>query len=294
MSTPLQRIDAHQHFWRVSRGDYRWLRADNPALATIHRDIEPTDLEPLLTQHHVVKTIAVQAADSEAETDHLLALAREHDFIAGVVGWVDLADERCVATLARWTDNNQKKLKGVRPMLQDLPDHDWIATRPHPAAVRELLHRGLRFDALVQPWHLEPLLRFVDTWPDLPVMIDHAAKPQLAMGWSAPWADDWLRGMRELARRPQVWCKVSGLLTEAAAPAREGGDAGFTALEPVWQTVLELFGPQRIVWGSDWPVLELAADYGRWIALSDLLFAGISEAERRAVWHDNAVRFYGL
>jgi L-fuconolactonase len=318
MTTALQRIDAHQHFWRLQRGDYRWLRADVPALAPIHRDVEPDDLRPLLERHNVVKTIAVQAADSEAETEHLLALARAHDFIAGVVGWVDLADEASVAPLARWAD--EKALKGVRPMLQDLPEHDWIATRPHPAAVRELMRQGLRFDALVQPWHLASLLRFVDAWPALPVIVDHAAKPQLASGWSArrpavpkagqpprgaasaasvgareaPWADEWHRGMRELARRPQVWCKVSGLLTEAATPARAGGDAGFEAIEPVWQTLLELFGPQRLVWGSDWPVLELAADYGRWVSLSERLFAGLSEAERRSVWHDNAVRFYGL
>jgi L-fuconolactonase len=292
MTTALQRIDAHQHFWRLQRGDYRWLRADVPALAPIHRDVEPDDLRPLLVRHHVVKTIAVQAADSEAETEHLLALARANDFIAGVVGWVDLSEQACVATLARWAD--QKALKAVRPMLQDLPEHDWIATRPHPAAVRELLRQGLRFDALVQPWHLESLLRFIDAWPALPVIVDHAAKPQLASGWSAPWADEWRRGMRELALRPQVWCKVSGLLTEAAAPARAGGDAGFEALWAVWQTLLELFGPQRLVWGSDWPVLELAADYGRWVSLSERLFAGLSDAERRAVWHDNAVRFYAL
>lgn len=292
MTNSLPRIDAHQHFWRLQRGDYRWLRADVPALAPIHRDVEPDDLRPLLARHNIVKTIAVQAADSEAETEHLLALARANHFIAGVVGWVDLADEACIGTLARWAD--KPALKGVRPMLQDLPDHDWIATRPHPAAVRALLKHGLRFDALVQPWHLESLLRFVDAWPSLPVIVDHAAKPQLAVGWSAPWADAWRRGMRELARRPQVWCKVSGLLTEAAAPARAGGEAGFEAIEPVWQTLLEHFGPQRLVWGSDWPVLELAADYARWVALSERLFADLSEAERRAVWHDNAVRFYGL
>jgi L-fuconolactonase len=299
MSAPIPRptqpprIDAHQHFWRLKRGDYRWLRADVPALAPIYRDVEPADLRPLLARHGVVKTIAVQAADSEAETEHLLALARDHDdVIAGVVGWVDLADEACVATLARWAD--QKALKGVRPMLQELPEHDWIATRPHPAAVRELIAQGLRFDALVQPWHLDALLRFVDAWPRLPIIIDHGAKPRLAAGWSAPWADDWRRGIRELAQRPQVWCKVSGLLTEAAPPARDGGDAGFGALEPVWQTLLEHFGPRRLVWGSDWPVLELAADYGRWVSLSERLFAALSETERRAVWHDNAERFYGL
>lgn len=292
MNAPSGRIDAHQHFWRPSRGDYRWLRADEPALVPIHRNVEPEELRPLLARHGVVKTVLVQAADSEAETEYMLSLARRHGFIAGVVGWVDLSDASAVATLRRWAA--ERAFKGVRPMLQDLSESDWIATRPHPAVMDSLLALGLRFDALVQPWHLAHLTRFVDAWPELPVMIDHAAKPQLARGWSADWADAWRHGIAELARRPQVMCKVSGLLTEAAGEARAGGEAGLAALQPVWNTLLEHFGAQRLVWGSDWPVLNLAADYERWVGLSERLFAGLSDAEQRAVWHDNAVRFYAL
>jgi L-fuconolactonase len=292
MSAPIGRVDAHQHFWRLSRADYRWLRADMPALAPLRRDVEPEELRPLLARHGVVKTVLVQAADSEAETDHLLSLARTHDFIGGVVGWVDLGRIESVATLQRWAA--EPAFKGVRPMLQDLPEADWIATRPLAPVVRALQAPGLRFDALVQPWHLTALLRFVDAWPGLPVMIDHAAKPQLARGWSGEAADVWRRGIAELARRPQVMCKVSGLLTEAGGEARGGGEAGVAALRPVWQTLLEQFGAQRLVWGSDWPVLNLAADYGRWVAVSEQLFADLSDSERRAIWHDNAVRFYAL
>lgn len=292
MTATVARIDAHQHFWRLSRGDYRWLRADIPALAPIHRDVEPDELRPLLARHGVVKTVLVQAADSEAETEHLLSLARAHDVIGGVVGWVDLGRADSVVTLQRWAAD--PVFKGVRPMLQDLPEADWIATRPQAAVVRAVQSLGLRFDALVQPWHLGPLIRFVDAWPELPVMIDHAAKPQLAQGWSGEWPDAWQRGIAELARRPQVMCKVSGLLTEAGGAARAGGEAGLAALRPVWDTLLEHFGARRLVWGSDWPVLNLAADYDRWIGLSERLFAGLSDSERRAVWHDNAVRFYAL
>ncbi len=292
MSAPVGRVDAHQHFWRLSRGDYLWLRNDVPALAPIHRDFEPDELRPLLACHGVVKTVLVQAAGSEAETEHLLSLARDHDVIGGVVGWVDLGRTESITTLQRWA--TEPCFKGVRPMLQDLPEHDWIATRPQASVVRAMQSLGLRFDALVQPWHLEPLLRFVDAWPELPVMVDHAAKPQLAKGWSGEWAEAWRRGIAELARRPQVMCKVSGLLTEAAGDARAGGNAGVTALRPVWDTLLEHFGAQRLVWGSDWPVLNLAADYGRWVELSERLFADLSDSERRAVWHDNAVRFYAL
>lgn len=284
--TRRMRVDAHQHFWRPARGDYRWLRAGVPALAPICRDIEPAELAPLLARHGVVKTVLVQAADSTAETDFLLDVARAHGFVAGVVGWVGLAREDAADTLARWAA--EPLFKGVRPMLQDLPAADWIATAPHDAAVQALLAHGLRFDALVQPWHLEHLLRFVQRWPQLPVVVDHAAKPQLAAGWAAGWADAWRRGISALAALPNVCCKVSGLLTEAAP------HAGLAQLRPVWDTLLESFGPQRLIWGSDWPVLNLAADYGRWVSLSERLIGELSPAEQRAVWHDNAVRFYAL
>lgn len=293
MSTTLpRRIDAHQHFWRRARGDYRWLRPDVPALVPICRDFTPADLQPLLRAHGVVQTVLVQAADSEAETDFLLALAEEHPCIGGVVGWVDLSRTESVATLERWARNPW--LKGVRPMLQDLPDTDWIAHAPHPEVLRTLIRLGLRFDALVQPWHLAPLLRFLDDWPELPVVIDHAAKPQLAQGWSGEWATAWQRGLAALAERPGVHCKFSGLLTEAAGPARAGGAAGIEALQPVWDTLLTRFGPDRLLWGSDWPVLNLAADYARWIDVSDTLIAPLSAGEQDAIRFANAARFYGL
>lgn len=288
----LARIDAHQHFWRTARGDYRWLRADVPALAPICRDFEPAELRPLLEAHGVVQTVLVQAADSEAETDFMLGLARQHAFIGGVVGWVDLSRAEAAATLERWAAD--PAFKGVRPMLQDLPAHDWIAHAPQHEVMRTLRRLGLCFDALVQPWHLEALLTFVKAWPDLPVIINHAAKPQLAQGWSGEWVEVWRSGMAALARCPNVMCKVSGLLTEASAPARRGGPDGFDALRPVWDSLLETFGPARLVWGSDWPVLQLAADYAAWVGVSDALMAGLSQAERRAVCHDNAARFYTL
>jgi L-fuconolactonase len=292
MSVLRPRIDAHQHFWRPARADYGWLRSGVPALAPLYRDIEPAELQPLLAAHGVRRTVLVQAAPSVAETDFLLTLARAHDFIGGVVGWVDLADPASVGTLERWAA--EPRLKGVRPMLQDLPEADWIARAPHPGVVRALVRLGLRFDALVQPWHLPALLRFVRAWPDLPVVVDHAAKPQLARGWQAAWAADWQAGLAALAREPQVCCKLSGLLTEADGAARGGGTAGLEALRPVWHTLLEHFGPARLIWGSDWPLLTLAADYGCWVATSDALMADLSEPERIGVCHDNAASFYAL
>lgn len=291
------RIDAHQHLWRVARGDYRWLRPDVPALAPIHRDFEPDDLLPLLQAHGVSRTVLVQAADSVAETEFMLQLATLNEWIAGVVGWVDVSRPESVRTLATWATH--PKFKGVRPMLQDLPEHDWIAQRPHPDVMACIADLGLRFDALVKPWHLEHLLRFLDRHPDLPVVVDHAAKPQLgtldaAGGWQADWAVPWRVGMTELAQRPGLHCKVSGLLTECAGEARAGTAAGRATLQPVWDQLVSTFGPQRLIWGSDWPVLNLAADYAAWIDLSDALMADLSPEAQRAIRHDNAVAFYGL
>lgn len=291
-----RRVDAHQHYWRLARGDYRWLRADVPALAPIHRDFEPSDLAGLLAGHGVVRTVLVQAADSTAETEHLLALADAEASIGAVVGWVDLADPASIPQLERWATH--PKFRGVRPMLQDLPDHDWIAHAPHPQVVSALIRLGLRFDALVQPWHLQALLAFVDRWPSLPVVVDHAAKPQLARGWAAAgdqaWAAAWHGGLRALAQRPQVHAKLSGLLTEAAGVARAGGDAGLDALAPVVEFMLQAWGPARLMWGSDWPVLNLAADYAAWVRLSERLLAPLTVEDQAAVWHDTAMHFYAL
>jgi L-fuconolactonase len=298
------RTDAHQHYWRPSRGDYRWLRADVPQLAPLLRNFLPDDLTASLAEHHVVQTVLVQAADSEAETDFMLELASAHDSISGVVGWVDLADAASVATLQRWA--RHPKFKGVRPMLQDLPDDDWIATAPHPVVMAALLHLKLRLDALVQPWHLPALLRFVQAWPTLPVVIDHAAKPQLARGWGddandvsgrsreAGWASAWRDGMAALAAHPQVFCKVSGLLTEAPVAALASRSLAVDALRPVWHALQAWFGTDRLMWGSDWPVLTLAGDFGGWVAVCDALFADLAPADRTRLWHANACRFYGL
>ena len=287
------RIDAHQHFWQPARGDYAWLRADDLVLAPLVRDFLPEHLGAHLQAHGVTQTVLVQAADSPAETEFMLDLASRHDVIGGVVGWVDLSRADAAATLEHWAARHPK-LKGVRPMLQDLPAADWIATAPHPDAMRALQGLGLRFDALVQPWHLEPLLRFLRRWPELPVVIDHAAKPQLAQGWDAAWAPAWRQHLAEIARLPQVRCKVSGLLTEAAPATRGSAQAAVAALRPVWDSLLQWFGPRRLMWGSDWPVLTLATRYDGWVAISEALIGELSPHEQAHVWHHTAQAFYGL
>ena len=287
-----QRIDSHQHFWRLARGDYGWLRADVPALAPLLRDFLPDDLRASLTTHGVAQTVLVQAAQSVAETDFLLQLAAKHDWVAGVVGWVDLSDPASVGTLERLAQS--PKLKSIRPVLQDLPEADWIARAPHPEVMRSLGHLGLRFDALVQPWHLQPLLQFLRRHPELPVAIDHAAKPQLAAGWGADWAPQWLSGMAEIATHPQVVCKFSGLLTEAAPASIASTVSATDAVRPVWDCLLQWFGPERLMWGSDWPVLTLAADYARWVAACERLIGELHAEQQAQVWHGTAQSFYGL
>ena len=288
----MQRIDAHQHFWQLARGDYAWLRADDPGVAPLVRDFLPDDLAPLLQAHGVTRTVLVQAAPSVAETDFMLALAAANDVVAGVVGWVDLADARAASELARLAADG--RLKGVRPMLQDLPADDWILEAPLPDALRALQRLGLRFDALVKPRQLAPLARFASTWPGLAIVIDHAAKPPLASAWNDEPMRAWRRDMAVLAAAPNACCKISGLLTELAPADRVTPDAAIARLRPVVDALLGWFGPERLMWGSDWPVLTLAGRYADWVSVSDALLVPLSGSERAQVLHASARRFYGL
>lgn len=271
------RLDSHQHFWRMDRGDYAWLRE---APAALQRDFLPSELQPTLLRQSVAQTVLVQAAGTVEETDYLLELAAEHAFIGGVVGWVDLSRRDSIATLERWS--RQPKFKGVRPMLQDLPEPNWIATRALPQALDALASLGLRLDALVMPQHLQSLLEVLRARPSLPVVINHAAKPQLARGWHADWVPSWCQHMGELAALPQVCCKFSGL----TAPLDE--------VRPVWELLMQWFGPRRLMWGSDWPVLTLAGNYASWVERSAALIDALPEDEAVQVWRGTAQRFYGL
>ncbi len=288
----MQRVDAHQHFWQIARGDYAWLRTDDPGVAPLVRDFMPDALAPLLRAHGVTRTVLVQATETAAETEFMLALAASHASVAGVVGWVDLARPDAVATLERLAAND--RLKGVRPMLQGLPADDWIVVAPRPEAVRTLQRLGLRFDALVKPRQLGPLARFARAWPGLPVVIDHAAKPPLASAWNDAAMQAWRREMAALAALPHVACKISGLLTELSPADRTSRAQSIDCLRPVIDALLGWFGPGRLMWGSDWPVLTLAGGYDDWVAVSDALLGPLSADERAQVLHGTARRFYGI
>lgn len=282
----MERVDAHCHFWDPGRGHYHWLKTGPAALDPLRRVCAPGDLARLNATSPVV---VVQAADVLDETRYLLGLAAANPQILGVVGWVDLADPASADTLHSFAAH--PKFKGIRPMLQDLAQDDWIATRPAPASVQALQDLGLRFDALVLRRHLGPLLGFAQAWPDLPIVIDHCAKPMLAD--SGPVEPEWRDGLAALAARETVHCKLSGLLTELPATLRSP-DLAFQALKPVVDLVIDLFGPSRLMWGSDWPVLTLAADHAAWGALTDRLLDDLNEAERTAILGNTARRFYGL
>lgn len=272
------RIDAHQHFWRPARGDYGWLEH---APAAIVRDFMPDDLAPLLAARAIDRTILVQAAPSEAETDFLLGLAAQTGFVAGVVGWIDFeapdAAERARAAAAR------PRLLGLRPMVQDIADAGWMARADLDPVFDAIVETGLRFDALVRPANLAALGRRIARHPGLRVVIDHGAKPDIAGGELAGWRE----AMRVLAATG-AYCKLSGLATEAA-PGWRPAD-----LQPYADVLIEAFGPSRLMWGSDWPVLNLNGDYPGWSDAADALLAGLSAEDRACVRGGTAAEFYGV
>jgi L-fuconolactonase len=273
-------IDAHQHFWRVDRGDYGWLTsAEHPAIC---RDFGPDDLQPLMAAAGVTCTVLVQAAPTMAETAFLLEIAQTAPFVAGVVGWTDLEAPDAAATIeALATD---PKLLGLRPMLQDLADDAWILKRELASALDAMQAADLRFDALVTPRHLPHLARILARRPELKVAIDHGGKPDIAAGATA----DWSAALRAIARDSGAVCKLSGLVTEA-------GD-GWTAeqLKPFVEVLIEAFGPARLMWGSDWPVVNEAGGYAAWRAAAEALTAQLSADERALVFGGTAAAFYGI
>jgi L-fuconolactonase len=270
-------IDSHQHYWRLARGDYGWL---TPELKPIHRDFEPADLAPLLEAAGVSRTIAVQAAPTEAETNFLLDLAKETPGLSGVVGWVDFDSPDAPGRIAALARN--RLLVGLRPMIHDIADPEWMLSPAVGAALEAMLDHGLVFDALVRPLHLSRLLVLADRHPDLPIVIDHCAKPRIRDGLFEPWASD----MQALARRGNVYVKLSGLATEAAA------GWSHQALAPYVRLVMRAFGSGRLLWGSDWPVLNLAGDYESWIKASEALLNDLPQSESDAVMGGNAARVY--
>lgn len=270
-------IDAHHHLWSIATAGHQWPSA---ADGFIHRDFGPSDFAAASQDVPLAKAVLIQSQPTDQDTDWLLATARDSQQIAAVVGWVDLASPDApdrIASLARC-----HKLRGLRPMLQSIADTDWLLREELAPALTAMQSHGLRFDALVQPRHLPMLARFADRWPDLALVIDHGAKPYVARGDLDPWREQ----ITALAARG-LYCKLSGLRTEQA-PGQS-----HDALRPYVDHLVKCFG-ERLMWGSDWPVLLLAGDdYAQWYRDADRL-AGLSGDARESLFHGAARSFYDL
>ncbi|KIL40474.1 amidohydrolase [Gordoniibacillus kamchatkensis] len=275
------RIDAHQHYWRLDRGDYGWL---TPDAGILYRDYGPSDLAPHLRSRGIGATVAVQAAPTVAETEYLLTLCAGEPTLAGVVGWVDPEADDFEATLVRL--KRSPYFLGIRPMLQDLEDDAYIVRPKVLESLRTLVRHDLALDLLVRPRQLPHAAAMLAAVPGLRAVVDHIAKPDIAAGITEPWRSD----LAAVAAYPNVYCKLSGMVTEADHRAwrREH-------LEPYIREVCRLFGPQRVMFGSDWPVCLLAASYDEVAAaLEASLPPEWTEADRAAVFGANAAAFYRI
>jgi L-fuconolactonase len=273
-------IDSHQHFWKVGRFDYPWMSSD---LGVLYRDYLPEDLTPILAANGVEKTVLVQASNSVEESRWLLELAREHEFIAGVVGWVDLMSPNVTAQLQELTAH--PKFKGIRHLVESESADDWLIQPAVLSGLRELSRYRLSYDLLVHTRHLKYVLRVVESCPELAFVIDHLAKPPVAKNE----INEWSAALKPIAAYPNVHCKLSGLVTEANWTSWQTDD-----LRPFVDFALKLFGPERLIFGSDYPVCLLAASYDRVLDAFQEILKGLSDADREQIFSKNAARFYRL
>jgi L-fuconolactonase len=273
-------IDAHHHFWNYSPQEYGWISDE---MKVLRRDFGPDDLRREAAAAGVDGVVSVQARQTVEETRWLLELAGANDFIRGVVGWVPLVSPEVARDLERFASH--PKLKGVRHVLQDEPDDDYALRDDFNRGIGELKRFNLRYDILIYERQLPQAIRLVDRHPEQVFVLDHVAKPRIKAGAISPWREN----IKELARRGNVFCKVSGMATEADwqqwTPAQ---------LRPYFDAALEAFGPRRLMFGSDWPVCLLACDYARWVTTVRDFAAELSDAERARLFGGTATEAYGL
>lgn len=276
-------VDAHQHYWQPLRGDYGWIPEGDPVL---DRPYSPADLAPHLARHGIAATVLVQAAATVEETEYLLGIADATPTVVAVVGWVDCERPEHLLHLERFA--RHPKFVGVRPMIQDIPDTDWMLRDEVQWAYQALIDLDLTFDALGIPPHLDSFNRLLRRYPKLRAVVDHCMKPQIRDHAEGPHVfGDWAAGMSRLAETGAC-CKLSGLVTEA----NEGWL--LADLEPYVAHVLNSFGPDRVMWGSDWPVCQLRASYDQWRETAEALTAGLTGSDRAEVFGGTATRFYRL
>jgi L-fucono-1,5-lactonase len=276
-------VDSHQHFWDPTKADYPWMMADE--LTPIRRPIGPEDLRPILRENGVDRSVVVQTRSDIGETHEFLAIAAETDFVAGVVGWVDLTDPGIADVLAELLEGpNGEWLVAIRHQVHDEEDPNWVARDDVIRGIGEIGKAGLAYDLLPRERELPACLKAVDAYPDMRFVVDHIAKPRMAEGVMEPWA----ARLKEIAKRQNVWCKLSGLVTEADWKSWTPEN-----LKPYVEFVMECFGEDRVMFGSDWPVCLLAAEYGAVKqTLEDLL--KLDGQSKDKVFGANAMAFYGL
>jgi len=272
-------IDAHHHLWSYTAEEYGWI---DGSMEKIRRDFLPADLAFVMKSAGVDGAVAVQARQTLEETRWLLDLAKDSEQIAGVVGWAPLASSDFVKTMEQFAGDT--KLRGLRHVVQAEPDGFMLAEAFH-RGVSQLRSMGLTYDVLIHERQLGEAIVFVDRHPDQPFVLDHVAKPLIRDGVVEPWATQ----IRELARREHVYCKVSGMVTEA-----DWSSWSPDSLKPYLDVVTEAFGPQRLMAGSDWPVCLVASGYEQWFGVLREYFGGFSAQEQDAVFGETAIKFYGL
>jgi L-fuconolactonase len=277
-------VDSHQHFWDPGRFDYFWMQGD--AIRPLQRTFGPDDLGPLLRENGVDATVLVQALMSVDETRWFMETAAATPFVAGVVGWVDLLAPDVADVLAELQARpDGKTLVGVRHMVQDEPDPNWLLQPEVKRGLRALANAGLAYDLLLKPPQIEAATRLCAEMSDVRFVVDHIAKPPIASGEIAAWRES----MAPFAEMPHVWCKLSGMITEADW-------AGWSVdhLKPYVQHTMEWFGEDRVMFGSDWPVCTLAGSYGQVIEALRNALGPLPDEARAKIWGGNAIRFYGL
>ncbi|HUL35110.1 MAG TPA: amidohydrolase family protein [Candidatus Eisenbacteria bacterium] len=275
-----ERIDAHHHLWRYSKGEYPWI---NESMRPLARDFLLADLEREAEACSVKGTIAVQVRQSPEETEWLLELAERSTLIRGVVGWAPLASPELPALLDDW--RAKSKLKALRHIVQDEADDQFLLRREFNCGIARLRDYSLVYDILIYERHLPTGIAFVDRHPKQIFVLDHIAKPRIKERVLEPWRTH----VRELARRENVYCKISGMVTEADWDSCTGED-----LRPYFDVALEAFGPKRLMAGSDWPVCLLAASYARWYSMLREFVRTLTASEQDLILGGVASKVYSL
>lgn len=275
------RVDAHQHFWKISKGYYKWL---TPEFASIYRDFLPVHIKPILRKHKINKTIVIQAAPKMEETKFLLKLATEEDFIAGVVGWLDMESKGFEEQFFKMRQN--PKFIGLRPMIQNIKDNGWVLKPRVIHSFKIIEKEGFPFDFLICPRHLPYVLQVLKKFPELRGVIDHFAKPQIKKQCTEPWGNL----INDLAKYPNVMCKLSGFVTKENWKSWNPSE-----FIPYINNVLDVFGFKRVIFGSDWPVLLLATSYSNILYFfREMLGKKLTPEIDADIFGRNAVRFYKL